>query len=111
MVPDTLKPRRSDGATEPLCYAFCRMCINGSLPMGVGLNRGSVSTRGLSLKEVAGIDHNVRLIEMNDAQLHIPRPLGAEPVAHAAATAACLGWQARTWLADGLRQTVDSYRC
>jgi len=48
---------------------------------------------------------------MNDAQLHIPRPLEAEPVAHAAATAACLGWQARTWLADRLRQTVDSYRC
>ena len=78
---------------------------------GVGLNRESVSTRGLSPKEVAGIDHNVRVIEMNDAQLHIPRPLGAEPVAHVAATAACLGWQARTWLADGLRQTVDSYRC
>jgi nucleoside-diphosphate-sugar epimerase len=38
------------------------------------------------------------------------RPLEVEPVADVAAAAACLGWQARTSLADGLRQTVDWYR-
>jgi nucleoside-diphosphate-sugar epimerase len=56
------------------------------------------------LARIIGTDVSPRFGALPD------RPLEVEPVADVAVAAACLGWQARTSLADGLRQTVEWYR-
>jgi nucleoside-diphosphate-sugar epimerase len=68
---------------------------------------------GKLLSVRAVVEHLARIIRTDVSPRFgaLPeRPLEVEPVADVAATAACLHWQAKTSLAEGLRQTVEWYR-